>query len=55
MQQPVGAAAGLGTFLGQTISFLNPKVNNPYSGAMELWIPAERFRSDTLLEVVYIG
>ena len=31
IQQPTGAAAGLGTFLGQSITFFNPNPLNPYS------------------------
>jgi hypothetical protein len=54
IQQPVGAAAGLATFLGQTISFLNPKVNNPYSERWNLGFQ-HTLSKDTVLEVVYIG
>jgi trimeric autotransporter adhesin len=28
--QPAGAAAGLATFLGQNVTFVNPAVRNPY-------------------------
>ena len=31
IQQPTGAAAGLSTFLGQSITFYNPNPLNPYS------------------------
>jgi hypothetical protein len=54
IQQPVGAAAGLGTFLGQTISFLNPRVRNPYSERWNIGFQ-HTLTKDTVLEVVYIG
>jgi Carboxypeptidase regulatory-like domain len=54
IQQPVGAAAGLQTFLGQTISFLNPKVNNPYSERWNFGFQ-QTLSKDTVLEIVYIG
>jgi len=31
IQQPTGSAGGLGTFLGQSITFFNPDPKNPYS------------------------
>jgi hypothetical protein len=31
ISQPTGSAAGLGTFLGQGITFFNPGIKNPYS------------------------
>jgi hypothetical protein len=54
IQLPVGAAAGLATFLGQTISFLNPKVNNPYSERWNFGFQ-HTLSKDMVLEVVYIG
>jgi hypothetical protein len=54
IQRPVGAAAGLGTFLGQTINFLNPQVHNPYSERWNFGFQ-QTLSKDTVLEVVYIG
>jgi len=54
IMQPVGSSQGLGTFLGQTISFLNPDMKDPYSLRWNLGIQQE-LRKDLLLEVDYIG
>jgi len=51
---PAGSAAGLATYLGQTVNFLNPEMKNPYSLRWNLGIQ-HTFGKDTLLEVVYIG
>ncbi|HKE24740.1 MAG TPA: carboxypeptidase-like regulatory domain-containing protein [Bryobacteraceae bacterium] len=51
---PAGSAAGLATFLGQTVNFLNPEMKNPYSLRWNLDIQ-HTFGKDTLLEVAYIG
>ncbi len=53
-QQPVGAANGLATFEGQTISFLNPNQVDPYSLRWNFGFE-HTFGSNLLLEVVYIG
>jgi hypothetical protein len=52
--QPVGSAAGLSTFLAQTISFLNSRVHNPYSMRWNFGFQ-HTLAKDTVLEVVYIG
>jgi hypothetical protein len=53
-QQPVGSAAGLNTYLGQTLTFVNPHFRPSYS---ERWtLTVQRQISSTLiLEVGYIG
>jgi len=52
--QPAGSSAGLSTFLGQTVSFLNPNMKDPYSIRWNLGFQHE-FTKDLLLEVVYMG
>jgi hypothetical protein len=52
--QPAGSSAGLGTYLGQSISFLNPEAKNPYSMRWNFGLQ-HTFGPNTLLEVVYIG
>jgi hypothetical protein len=52
--QPAGSSAGLGTFLGQTVNFLNPEMKNPYSLRWNLDIQ-HTFSANTMLEVAYIG
>jgi len=52
--QPAGSAAGLGTYIGQTVNFLNPEMKNPYSLRWNFDIQ-HTFAGDTLLEVAYIG
>ena len=54
IQQPAGASAGLATFNGQTISFLNPQMKNPYALNWNFGVQ-HTFGPNTLLEVVYIG
>jgi hypothetical protein len=51
---PTGSAAGLSTFLGQTVSFLNPKVQNPYSLRWNFGFQ-HQISKDTVFEVVYLG
>ena len=51
---PAGSSAGLGTFLGQTINFLNPEMKNPYSLRWNLDVQ-HTFGANTMLEVAYIG
>ena len=52
--QPVGSTQGLSTFLGQTVSFLNPDMKNPYSMRWNFGIQ-QTLTKDTLLEVEYMG
>ncbi len=52
--QPAGSSAGLATFNGQFISFLNPNMKNPYSLRWNFGIQ-HSLTPNTLLEVVYIG
>jgi hypothetical protein len=51
---PVGSANGLSTFNGQTVSFLNPQMKDPYSERWTLGIQ-HSLKSNLLLEVAYIG
>jgi hypothetical protein len=52
--QPAGASAGLTTFNGQTINFLNPKMKSPYSLRWNFGIQHE-ITPNTMLEIAYIG
>jgi hypothetical protein len=52
--QPTGSSLGLGTFNGQSINFLNPKMDSPYSLRWDFAVQHE-FGKNTLLEVAYIG
>ncbi|HLK69131.1 MAG TPA: TonB-dependent receptor [Bryobacteraceae bacterium] len=52
--QPGGSSAGLATFNGQTISFLDPKMQDPYSLRWNFDIQ-HTLGNNTLLEVAYIG
>jgi hypothetical protein len=52
--QPVGAAGGLGTFEGQTLSFLNPDMKNPYSLRWNFDLQ-KNVTPTVLLEAGYIG
>jgi hypothetical protein len=54
IQQPVGAANGLMTFVGQTVNIINPEMKNPYSLRWNFGFQHE-LAKDTVLEVVYIG
>jgi hypothetical protein len=51
---PTGSSLGLATFNGQTISYINPEMKNPYSLRWDLSIQRE-LGKNTLLEVAYIG
>jgi Carboxypeptidase regulatory-like domain len=51
---PAGSVAGLGTFAGQTISFLNPNISNPYALRWNLGVQ-QQLTKNLLLEVVYVG
>jgi len=53
--QPLSTTTpGLGTFLGQSVTFFNPHVRNPYSVRWNFGIERQ-LPGDTVLEVVYIG
>ncbi len=52
--QPAGSAAGLATFDGQTINFLNPEMKNPYSLRWNFDVQ-HQFGANTMIEVAYIG
>ncbi|HEY1753884.1 MAG TPA: carboxypeptidase-like regulatory domain-containing protein [Bryobacteraceae bacterium] len=51
---PVGSSEGLSTFLGQTVSFLNPDMKNPYSLRWNFGVQ-QSLTKNTLLEVEYMG
>jgi len=52
--QPAGSSAGLGTYLGQAINFLNPEAKSPYSLRWNLDVQ-HTFGNNMMLEVAYIG
>lgn len=52
--QPVGSSQGLATFLGQTISFLNPDMRDPYSIRWNFGVQ-QQLSNNLLLEVDYMG
>ncbi len=52
--QPVGSSQGLATFNGQTVQFLNPQAQNPYSLRWNIGLQ-HSFGKNLLLEVVYMG
>jgi hypothetical protein len=54
IQYPVGAAGGLATYLGQSISFYNPHELEPYSIRWDFDIQKELIKN-LLLQVGYIG
>ena len=54
IQPPVGAAAGLLTFAGQSINFLNPEMKSPYSVRWNFGLQYE-LTKDMVIEVAYIG
>ncbi|HZS57187.1 MAG TPA: TonB-dependent receptor, partial [Bryobacteraceae bacterium] len=54
IQQPVGSALGLSSFLGQTISFIAPQEKNPYAVRWNFGIQ-HQLGTNTLLELVYMG
>jgi hypothetical protein len=54
IQRPVGSAAGLMTFVGQTVNLLNPEMKNPYAVRWNFGIQRE-LTKDTVLEIVYMG
>jgi hypothetical protein len=54
ISSPVGSTQGLSTFLGQTVSFLNPEMKDPYSIRWNFGVQ-HTFNKDLLLEVMYMG
>ncbi len=52
--QPAGSSAGLLTFAGQSVNFINPEFKSPYSVRWNLSLQYELTRN-TVLEVAYIG
>jgi hypothetical protein len=54
IQRPVGSTQGLGTFLGQSISFFNPSVRNAYSIRWVFGIQRQ-LPGNMVLEAAYIG
>jgi len=52
--QPAASSQGMKTFLGQTVSFLNPEMKSPYSLRWNFGFQ-HALSKDMLLEVVYIG
>jgi len=51
---PPGSSAGLGTFAGQTVNFLNPQFANPYSVRWNVGLQ-QQITTNTMIEVSYIG
>lgn len=54
IQQPVGAAAGLSTNVGQGVSFYGSSANNPYSARWDLNIQRS-LTQNLVLELGYVG
>jgi hypothetical protein len=54
IQQPAGPTAGLATFAGQGITFMNPEMKSPYSVRWNLSIQYQ-VSSSTVVEAAYIG
>ena len=52
--QPAASSQGLKTFLGQTVSFLNPEMKSPYSLRWNFGFQ-QALSANMLLEVAYIG
>jgi hypothetical protein len=52
--QPTGSSLGLGTFDGQSITLINPRMKNPYSLRWDLGIQ-HTLGKNNLIEVAYIG
>jgi hypothetical protein len=51
---PAGSSAGLKTFLGQELTFLNPQMKDPYSLRWNLGFQ-HTLSPNTMLEVLYVG
>jgi hypothetical protein len=54
IKQPAGSSAGLATFAGQTVQFIDPQIKDPYSMRWNFGIQ-HSFTPNTLLEVSYMG
>jgi hypothetical protein len=54
IQQPTGSSKGVNTFLGQSLTFYNPKPLNPYTVRWQLSIQRQ-LPFSTVLELAYIG
>ena len=54
MNQPRGAADGSQTFLGQTVSFFNPRPLSPYNQRYELSVQRE-LPYGWVAEIAYVG
>ncbi|MGB2642135.1 MAG: carboxypeptidase regulatory-like domain-containing protein [Candidatus Acidiferrum sp.] len=54
IEQPVGSSEGLGTFLGQTVSFISPNEKDTYSLRWNLGVQ-EAITPNLLFEVDYVG
>ncbi|MBV9182476.1 MAG: TonB-dependent receptor [Acidobacteria bacterium] len=52
--QPGGSSAGLATFDGQTVNFLNPRMTNPYAERWTVGVE-HAIGQSTVVEVAYIG
>jgi hypothetical protein len=52
--QPTGSSLGIGTNLGQSFSYYNPTIHNPYSIRWEMGIQRE-LPGQMVLELAYIG
>ncbi len=52
--KPAGSSAGLGTFAGQSISFLNPNMQSPYSMRWNVDLQ-HSLTPNTMIEILYIG
>ena len=52
--QPAGSSAGLLTFAGQSVNFLNPEVKSPYSVRWNFGFQ-QQLSPNTVLEIVYMG
>lgn len=52
--QPLGAAGGLSTFLGQNITFFNPGLVSPYVQRWQLSVQRQ-ISNDLVVEMAYVG
>ena len=54
IQKPVGSALGLATFAGQTVQFIDPHAQDPYSLRWNLDVQ-HSVTPNTMVEVAYVG
>ncbi len=54
IKAPAGSAAGLGTFAGQTVQFIDPNISDPYSVRWNFGFE-HQLTKNTVLEVTYMG